>query len=224
METSPSLRLWGESLVLSRLDNKRLLCIGAHPDDIELGCGATIASLSPTNEIFCHVLSNNSEFPGLGTSLNEAAENSFSRLGIKSEKIIRSDFRTRYFSEDRQAIADEFIRVRTEVRPDIVICHSGHDLHQDHGVVYNEAIRIFRLNILLFEIVRSSNGFQPSVYIPVSEEEARQKVEALQLYNDLYDKDYLTADTQWSHLRLRGLDCNATYAEGFESFRLVMAD
>lgn len=211
-------------MVISSLIGKRLLFIGAHPDDIELGCGATLARYAAECDVFCVILSRNAEYPKIEPKIAEQAVVNLSSLGVQPHRISFGKFRTRHFQVDRQAIADELVRLRKDLTPDIVFSHSTHDLHQDHIVVHDEVRRVFRQNILSFEIIRSSMNFEPTIFISVSEAEAHKKVKALRSYAASFNQEYFTEGIQLSHLRLRGLACNVTYAEGFEAFRLVMGD
>ena len=209
-------------MAISDIHGKRFLVVGAHPDDIELGCGATIAHYAGTCEIFCAVLSRNDEFPPRGPELAGQAVASLTSLGVPRANVRVAGFRARYFRTDRQDIADYLARLCEEITPDLLITHSTHDLHQDHTVVHDEARRVFRHDILAFEIIPSSFGFQPVLYIPVSEAEAVRKIESLNPYLPLHQREFLTEDIQRSHLRLRGFACNSTYAEAFELFSLVV--
>lgn len=175
----------------ANLNAKRLLFIGAHPDDIELGCGATIAKYAATCDIYCIILSKSNEYLKRGSELQGQAIASLTSLGVQENRIILCDFLTRHFESDRQAIADKMAQLQKEISPDIVFCHSQHDLHQDHQTVYNEARRIFQHNILAFEIIRSSTSFEPMLFIPVSEQEATKKINSLLPYYQLLNKTYL---------------------------------
>ena len=204
------------------LHGERLLFIGAHPDDIELGCGATLARVTSVCDVHCLTLSTRVDNPKYGDSLLETSVASLTSLGVKPEQIHFADFRSRHFSAARQEIDDELMRYKNEISADIVFAHSAHDLHQDHVVVNAEAYRIFRRNILLYENIRSTTNLEPNVLITVSKGEAQRKIDALSLYAAFDDRDYLCSDTLSGHMRLRGLACDAEYAEAFESFRLLL--
>jgi len=200
---------------------KRILCIGAHPDDIELGCGATIAKYSGTSDIHCLILTKNDHLPRIGPELEETARTSLVGLGIAPDRIYVTDFQGREFQRHRQEIADALVGYRREIIPDLIISHSVNDIHQDHPVVHDEVIRIFRRNILSFETPRSSEQFKPNIYVPISEQYLEMKIDSLRPYHDLWGVDYLDDITQRSQLRMNGLKCDAMYAEAFEAFRLV---
>ena len=122
---------------------KRILFLGAHPDDIELGCGALIAHIIGHADVRCVTLSDNQNNPAL-TNLVAEHYRSMSVLGVLKDQIILKDFETRNFPRDRQAILEFLYELNREFKPDIVFTHTQSDIHQDHDVVRVEALRTFR--------------------------------------------------------------------------------
>jgi len=122
--------------------------IGAHPDDIELGCGALIADIADQTNVVCVTLSDNQENPAL-QNLVEEHRKSMSILGVKPENAILHDFTTRRFQAARQEILEVMLELKKQYHPEVVFVHTAQDIHQDHKTVTEEALRAFRGTTLL---------------------------------------------------------------------------
>lgn len=200
---------------------KKILFLGAHPDDIELGCGALLARIATQSDVLCVTLSDNQENPDLQGLLEEHYE-SMSILGISREDVLVETFETRNFARDRQQILEYLYQLNGEHRPDIVFAHTEADIHQDHGVVTQEALRAFRgTSVLGFDVLRSSYGFFPNFLVEVSEEEVERKVEALAAYRTYADKYYFDPEIIRATLVRHGALAERPYAEGFDILRIV---
>ena len=140
---------------------KRVLFIGAHPDDIELGAGALIHNILPHCDVTCVTLSDNQKNPNLQNVLSEHYK-SMDVLGVPRENVIVEKFETRYLPAHRQEVLEYLLKLRREIKPDIIFVHSEQDIHQDHNTVTQEALRAYRgITVLGFDVVRSSHGFFP---------------------------------------------------------------
>lgn len=202
---------------------RRVLFIGAHPDDIEIGCGALIAHIVGQTDILCVTLSDNQKNPDL---LNLVSEHyrSMEVLGVPADKIILGQFETRRFPQQRQEILEYMLRLRRDFQPDIVFVHTKADIHQDHGTVTDEALRAYRgTTVLGFDVIRSSYGFFPSFLVEVSESDANKKVEALAQYETYKSRYYFSPEVTRSTLVRFGAICERPYAEGFDIIRVVGA-
>ena len=122
---------------------KRVVFLGAHPDDIELGCGALLARIAPATEVRCVTFSDNQKNPLL-TNLIEEHYASMAVLGVPREKVTLLDFETRRFPDARQEILEAMLKIQREFEPDIVFVHTKADVHQDHNTMTAEALRAFR--------------------------------------------------------------------------------
>ena len=203
------------------LKAKRILFLGAHPDDIELGCGALIANRSTTAEIICATLSDNQKNPSLS---NVVAEHytSMGILGVKKDNVILGGFETRRFMQQRQEILEFLIALKKEHAPDIVFVHSQADLHQDHNSVTQEAMRAFRgTSVFGFDVIRSSQGFFPTFLVEVAESDVHQKINSLAAYKTYEDKYYFDPELTKAILIRNGALCERKYAEGFDILRIV---
>lgn len=200
---------------------RRVCFIGAHPDDIELGCGALIAQISASTDIRCVTLSDNQKNPLL-TKLVEEHYRSMEVLGVPHDKVILGSFETRRFPQARQEILEYFIQLNRSFQPDIVFVHTKADLHQDHATITEEALRAFRgITVLGFDVIRSSYGFFPSFLIEVSEAAVETKIRALAEYHTYDSKYYFDPAITRSTLIRNGALCERRYAEGFETLRII---
>lgn len=200
---------------------KKVLLIGAHPDDIELGCGAFIANIAGKADILCVTLSDNQKNPALSRVVEEHRR-SMAILGVPPEKDLVESFVTRKFPEMRQEILEYLFQLNRSYRPDIVITHTRQDIHQDHNQTTEEVLRAFRgTTVLGFDALRSSYGFFPHFLVEVSEEDAERKIEALLQYTTYDDKYYFDKQVLRATLIRHGALAERPYAEGFDILRIV---
>ena len=195
--------------------------IGAHPDDIELGCGALIADIVDQTNVVCVTLSDNQENPDLLNLVNEHAQ-SMAILGVKPENAILHDFTTRRFQAARQEILEVMIGLKHQYHPEVVFVHTAQDIHQDHKTITEEALRAFRgTTVLGFDVLRSSYGFFPHFLVEVSEEGVRKKIQALKAYKTYAEKYYFDENIIHATAIRHGALAERTYAEGFDILRIV---
>jgi N-acetylglucosamine malate deacetylase 1 len=200
---------------------KRVLFLGAHPDDIELGCGALIHHIAPISNLLCVTLSDNQKNPSLKNVVDEARK-SMAVLGVPKDCVVFGPFATRVFPEARQQILEYFLQLRSDYKPDIIFVHTKNDVHQDHLTMTNEALRAFRgITVLGFDVVRSSHGFFPDFLIEVNEQDVDAKIEALSQYETYRDKYYFNSELTRSILVRHGALAEKQFAEGFDILRIV---
>jgi LmbE family N-acetylglucosaminyl deacetylase len=200
---------------------KKVCFIGAHPDDIELGCGAFISNIQGKTDILCVTLSDNQKNPSL-THLVEEHYHSMDILGVSPEHIKLGSFATRRFPELRQEILEYLYRLNHEYQPDIVITHTRSDIHQDHQQTTEEVLRAFRgTTVLGFDALRSSYGFFPHFLVEVSPGDVEKKILALAEYSTYNDKYYFDASVLRATLIRHGALAELPYAEGFDILRIV---
>lgn len=200
------------------------LFIGAHCDDIEIGCGGAVLELAqryPEAVVYWVVLSGNS------VRRKEAvrAAKAFAR-NWSSVEILIKDFRESYFPSQFDLIKDFFEDLKVRTRPDMIFTHFREDLHQDHRVVSEMTWNSFRDHMILeYEIPKYDGGLgSPSFFIPISSKARRRKVDILmRIFQSQKYKHWFTSETFGALMRLRGLECNSTsgYAEAFYSRKLV---
>ena len=198
-----------------------VLCIGAHPDDIELGCGALISDIVTETRVICVTLSDNQTNPLLQNLVAEH-NNSMTILGVKPEYSILLDFSTRRLKAARQEILEVMIDLKNRFHPEVVFVHTAKDIHQDHQTVTEEALRAFRGTTLLgFDVLRSSYGFFPDFLVEVSEEAVQTKIQALKAYKTYNDKYYFDENIIHATAIRHGALAERPYAEGFDILRIV---
>lgn len=202
---------------------KRVCFIGAHPDDIEIGCGALIANIAPHTEILCVTLSDNQKNPAL-VNLVEEHYRSMAVLGVPEKSIVLGTFETRRFPHFRQEILEYMIQLDRSFNPDIVFVHSRADIHQDHGTVTEEALRAYRgKTVLGFDVIRSSYGFFPQFLVEVTEEDVEKKIAALQEYKTYASRYYFAPEITRATLVRNGAIAERPFAEGFDILRIIGA-
>jgi LmbE family N-acetylglucosaminyl deacetylase len=195
--------------------------IGAHPDDIELGCGALISDIVDQTNVVCVTFSDNQQNPAL-KNLTEEYYASMAILGVKKENVYLYDFITRRFQAARQEILEVMISIKRLFHPEVVFVHTVNDIHQDHKTITEEALRAFRGTTLLgFDVLRSSYGFFPDLLVQVSEEGVMKKIQALAAYKTYADRYYLERDIIHSTARRHGALAERPFAEGFDILRIV---
>ena len=202
---------------------KRVCFIGAHPDDIELGCGALIAHISAKTEVMCYTMSDNQKNPLLGTIVQEHYA-SMAVLGVPPDHVVVSQFETRRFPQARQEILEYLIGINRSFHPEIVFVHTKSDIHQDHGTVTEESLRAFRgTTVLGFDVIRSSYGFFPNFLVEVTEEDVEKKIAALAQYHTYESKYYFSPEVTRATLIRQGALAERPYAEGFDILRVIGA-
>ncbi len=200
---------------------KQILFLGAHPDDIELGCGALLHHIVKQTDVLCVTLSDNQKNPDLQNVKSEHYE-SMAVLGVPIEEIILGTFSTRVFPNARQEILEYFLKLRKDFKPDLIFVHSKQDVHQDHNTMTDEALRAFRgITVLGFDVVRSSNGFFPHFLVEVTEEDVNKKIEALSKYETYRDRYYFNSELTRSIMVRHGALAERPFAEGFDILRIV---
>src|SRR5688500_9085667 len=122
---------------------KRVLFLGAHPVDLELGFGAILHRIAKETEILRVTFSDNQKNHDLKNIVNELFV-SMAILGVPKEKILFGPFTTRVFPDSRQDILEYFLKLRQDFQPDLIFVHSKQDIRQDHTTMTDEALRAFR--------------------------------------------------------------------------------
>lgn len=200
---------------------KRVLFLGAHPDDIEIGCGALLHHIVRKTDVLCVTLSDNQKNPDLQNVKGEHLR-SMKVLGVPEDKVVFGPFTTRIFHDSRQEILEYFLKLRKEFKPDLIFTHSKQDVHQDHNTMTDEALRAFRgITLLGFDVVRSSYGFFPHFLVEVTEEDVNKKIEAMSQYSTYQDRYYFNAELTRSIMVRHGALAEVPFAEGFDILRIV---
>lgn len=192
-----------------------VLCLGSHCDDIEIGCGGAVLSLLRANpETIVHWV----VFTGAGTSRAREAEESASKFVPINLQIEIHGFDDGYLPYEGRAIKDCFESMKQRVDPDLIFTHRLEDRHQDHRLVAELTWNTFRdHSILEYEIPKYEGDLRDvNCYVPIDQEIADRKIETiLASFGSQRDRRWFTESTFRSLMRLRGVESNVEYAEGF---------
>jgi len=203
----------------------RLLCLGAHPDDIEIGCGGTLLRLFaayPDAAVRWVV------FSGTARRRAEAeasARDYLGRLRAGAGQFAAHDFRDGFFPAEIAAIKETFETLRRAFEPSLILTHCRDDLHQDHRTVAELTYNTFRDHLIWeYEIPKYDGDLgNPNLFVPLGEAECRDKVAALMAhFASQRERGWFTADTFMALMRLRGVACNVRHAEGFYCRKAVI--
>lgn len=203
----------------------QVLCLGAHSDDLEIGCGGTVLDLiarRPDTHIHWVVLGASGERRQEATT---AAERILA--GAHSKKVILQEFRDGYFPYEGADIKDFFEELKGMVTPDLIFTHYRKDLHQDHRLVSQLTWNTFRNHLILeYEIPKyDGDTGSPNLFVPLSAQICEAKVAAiLESFASQRDRYWFTADTFQALLRLRGVEARSDsgFAEGFYAHKLLL--
>ena len=201
-----------------------VLVLGAHCDDIELGCGGTVLELArrhPDLSVYWVVLSATDERA-------REAEHSADRFlaTVRSRQVVIERFRDGYFPYEGARVKDYFEALKSRVTPDLVLTHYRDDWHQDHRLVGELTWNTFRDHLILeYEIPKyDPDGGSPNVFVHLADDIAEAKVRhVLEAYRSQATRPWFTGDTILGQMRLRGVQARAPrYAEGFHARTLVL--
>src|SRR5436309_5602078 len=201
----------------------KLLCIGAHSDDIEIGCGGTVVRLleeNPNTEVHWVVVG------AMGQRANEAVESANLFLAnAKRKEIVIKQFRDGFFPYSGSDIKDFFEKLKGECSPDLILTHYRGDLHQDHRLVSELTWNTFRNHLILeYEIPKYDGDLgSPNLFVRLDDATCQQKVTTLmQCFQSQQHRDWFTADAFFALLRLRGIESRARYAEAFHCRKVTV--
>lgn len=202
----------------------KILCLGSHSDDIEIGCGGTILRLLSCNqnvEVVWVVFSS-------GKEREREARNSAGLFleQAKQKEIIVNNFRDGYFPFEGAQIKDFFEGLK-RVSPDLILTHNRKDAHQDHRLIAELTWNTFRDHLILeYEIPKYDGDLgHPSVFVTLESDVCQRKVGyIMDAFHSQLTKRWFQQETFLSLMRLRGMECNAPsgYAEAFHCRKLVL--
>tara|TARA_B110000503_G_C7094644_1_gene390980 strand:+ start:32 stop:676 length:645 start_codon:yes stop_codon:yes gene_type:complete len=205
---------------------KKIIVLSPHPEDGEIGCGGTIQKFIQNGSECWYVVftiaEDSTHPPFKKNAQSHEMMKSVLSLGFKKSKIIKKNWKVRNFPYHRQEILDFMIQLKKKIKPDIVFCHSTLDIHQDHQVICEEALRAFKLsNILGYELPWNLLKNQNNIFFEVNKKEALIKAKALSNYKSRSYRPYLKKNKILDVMSYRGLQIEKNYAEAFEGIRLI---
>lgn len=202
----------------------KILCIGAHSDDIEIGCGGTILRLLAENKdvemtwvVFC-------ADGRRGAEAEKSAEMFLKNAKKKETEILA--FRDGFLPYEGPKVKEYFEQLKETVRPDIIFTHHRHDLHQDHRLISELTWNTYRDHLILeYEIIKYDGDLgTPNCYVHLDAATCEKKIDFIRTcFNTQKAKAWFSDDTFYSILRLRGVESNAPgrYAEGFYGRKII---
>ncbi len=203
----------------------QVLCLGAHSDDIEIGCGGTLLRLL-------------AEYPGThvhwvvfaSTPDREREARASAQAfcaGAGSTNIVVHAFRESFFPAQWSEIKDALEAVRKAGNPDLVLSHRLEDMHQDHRVLAELTWNSFRNHLIWqYEIAKYEGDLgRPNLFVPLTRAVAERKVELLHHhFPSQRSRTWFSADTFHGLMSLRAVECNAPEgrAEAFHARKIVV--
>jgi LmbE family N-acetylglucosaminyl deacetylase len=203
---------------------RRLLVIGAHSDDIEIGCGGTILRLIdeyPDLEVYWLVLSAH------GVRFQEAQSSARALLGSVRQHHAVHSFTDGYLPYEGAAVKQRFEEVKRQFQPDLVLTHYGRDAHQDHRLASELTWNTFRDHLILeFEVPKYDGDLgRPNLFVRLETSHAHAKVAHLaKHFPSQAARHWFSDDVFLALMRLRGMECHADsrYAEAFYCRKAVL--
>ena len=212
-------------LTPQRGQGHKILCLGAHADDIEIGCGGTIRKLMERYkrcEIFWVV------FSAEGPRRREAMKSARRILeGAAKKKVVVKNFRGSFFPFEGRRIKESFEQLKKQFQPDVIFTHCRGDLHQDHRTVCEFTWNTFRSHLIFeYEIPKYDGDLgAPNLFSPLDRAACERKVEhLLKAFPSQRVRPWFEKETFFSLMRLRGVECNSPsgYAEAFYCRKSVL--
>jgi LmbE family N-acetylglucosaminyl deacetylase len=203
----------------------KILCLGAHSDDIEIGCGGTILELlrSRRNLEFHWVVFSS------GAQRDREARRSASLFlkGATKQNVTVLNFRNSFFPNESVQIKEFFEDLKARLSPDLVLTHTRGDLHQDHRVINQLTWNTWRNHLILeYEIPKYDGDLgSPNFFVPFDRKICERKIKHLMAcFATQRNKQWFSEDTFQGLMRIRGIEANSPgrFAEGFYARKLVL--
>lgn len=214
--------------MLSSPNIKKILTLSPHADDMEIGCGGTVAKLlEQGKDVYSLVLSMRRKASPEEYSISDLYEETYKAhdtLGVPRQNLIATDFEHRVYPNIRQEILDYLVQINKFVKPDLVFIPSFEDMHQDHKTVSEEAFRAFKdCNILAYELPWNRIATTIHLYNIIEERHLQKKIESFQLYKSQITRHRVFFESEYIRglAITRGGAIKDKYAEAFEVVRLI---
>jgi LmbE family N-acetylglucosaminyl deacetylase len=203
---------------------RRVLALGAHADDIEIGCGATLLALTRTYALDVTWVVLGAD--GAREAEARASADAF-LAGARTSSIVCHGFRDGFFPYVGGEVKDVFETLKAEVEPDVILTHTRHDLHQDHRLVCELTWNTWRNHLILeYEIPKYDGDLgSPNVFLPMTREDVEEKIRLLAgMFESQREKHWFDDELFLGLMRLRGVEARSPtgYAEAFHARKLVL--
>lgn len=202
----------------------QVLCLGAHCDDIEIGCGGTMLKLLAEYDLKVTWV----VFSSTPERAREATTSAKRFLkGARQSRVAIHHFRDGFLPASWSEAKELFERLKTQAAPDLIFTHHRHDLHQDHRLINELTWNTFRNHLVLeYEIPKYDGDLgQPNLFVPLTEAVCRRKIKhTIDSFKSQRAKPWFTEDTLRALLRLRGVESASptNYAEAFHCRKLLL--
>jgi len=197
-----------------------ILLLAPHADDIELGCGATVARFFEEGHKLLWIVFTDEQ------PLNDEHIKATEVIGLKDDSRLAFNFTLRQLSDRRKEVLERFVELNHEFKPDLVVGPSLHDFHQDHQVVANEMVRAFKTNasIICYELPWNHISFDVQLLTKLTNRHIETKVKMLEKFESelVMRGRYFSEELMRGIALLRGTQAGTEYAEAFEVLRWVL--
>lgn len=215
---------------------QKILALGAHPDDVEFGAGATIARfIEEKKEVFYVAFSRCEKSIPKGFPkdiLEREMLNAAQELGIRKKNVTLFDFELRNFPQLRQDILETLVKLNKDLTPDLVLAPSFQDVHQDHETIARETFRAFKRmsSIWAYEIPWNTINLSRTLFVEVNSRHIKKKIAALERYesqkvrNASQFHNLSIADLVRVSARTVGVQGGLKYAEAFDCEKMMIRE
>jgi LmbE family N-acetylglucosaminyl deacetylase len=203
----------------------RILCLGSHSDDLEIGCGGTVLKMiREYKSVVVHWI----VFSGNEQRAAEAKASASIFLEGAEHQVEVKAFRDGFFPYEGYEVKQFFEELKPRCTPDLIFTHYRNDRHQDHRLISDLTWNTFRDHLILeYEIPKYDGDLgSPNLFVHLDEATCRRKVRSIvDVFQTQQNRQWFTEDTFLSLLRLRGIESGSSggYAEGFFSRKAVFA-
>lgn len=211
------------NLVFRKLQEPlRILCLGAHSDDLEIGCGGSVLKLLQDQEAIVYW----TVFSCTDKRKEEAVCSAADLLQrAKSHKVVIRTFRDGFFPYRGEEVKVAFEELKSQFSPDLIFTHARNDLHQDHRLVNELTWNTFRDHLILeYEIPKYDADLgAPNVFVELGEDICRSKIDhILKYFQTQLEKRWFDEETFRGLMRLRGVESGTRYAEAFYCRKIII--
>ncbi|HKZ65995.1 MAG TPA: PIG-L deacetylase family protein [Chitinophagaceae bacterium] len=202
-----------------------ILCMGAHCDDIEIGCGGSLLNLLETHPVdfvqWVVFASDEERKQEAITSANAFLKNA------KEKEILVFDYRDAFLNYSGMEIKEKFESIKKEIDPDLIFTHYRDDRHQDHKLLSDFTWNTFRQHLILeYEIPKFDGDLgMPNFFVRLNEEQANKKTQIIMdSFKSQAGKHWFDKETFQALMRIRGMEsaCMTKYAEAFYARKMIL--
>ena len=202
---------------------KNILCVGAHADDIEIGCAGTLLKwIGARHDLKFHWV----VFSAEGKRSTEAKASAKALLDTASSKVVVKQFRMSFLPFEGAEVKEQFESIKESFEPDLIFTHYRDDRHQDHRLLSDLTWNTFRDHLILeYEIPKYDGDLgSPNFFVTLDEKLAQRKAAHLcRFFQTQGNKHWFAEETFLALMRLRGMECATRYAEAFYCRKFLCA-